>query len=266
MHIGVFDSGVGGLTILSSIDRLLPNAQRSYCCDRLNFPYGTKSSNEVLQCTLDITRAFFDRAKFDVLVIACNTASTIALADVRKALPIPVVGVVPAVKPAALLSKTKKIGVLATQAAVRQKYLTDLVETFASNCEVRLFGSSNLVDWAEKKLRGQPVSLVSLRDELQDVIQFSERGMDQLVMGCTHFPLLSDEIRALLPKTVTLVDSSSAVALQAKAVLEEQIQKNSQMTPQNSIEIKAYCSGPAFELTLADDLFSRPVKLAFHSL
>jgi glutamate racemase len=267
MHIGVFDSGVGGLSILSSIHKLLPDAQLSYCCDPINLPYGTKSTADVLNITIEMTRRFYTEAQFDVLVIACNTASTIALLDVRSSLSIPVVGVVPAVKPAALASKTKKIGILATQAAVRQRYLIDLIESFASDCDVRLFGSALLVMWAEQKLRGQPVSQRLLQDELQEIIQFSNRGMDQLVLGCTHFPLLSDEIRRVLPKTVTLVDSSDAVALQTKAVLLEKMQNQKYpLSRQIKNGIQGFCSGPSFELELTAPLFTTSVKLAFQTL
>ena len=114
MRVGVFDSGVGGLSVLRAIRDSLPSVELAYCCDNQNFPYGTKSEADVVRFSTDVTARFAARANLDVLVIACNTASTVALPAIRAGLTIPVVGVVPAVKPAAAASKSKIIGVLAT--------------------------------------------------------------------------------------------------------------------------------------------------------
>ena len=150
---------------------------------------------------------------FPRIVIACNTASTIALSDVRSALDLPIVGTVPAVKPAALLSKTRVIGILGTEATVRQPYVDQLVEQFASDCTVVRHGSADLVDIAEAKLRGQPASQQAIQAALAGLYgPPGAAGMDAVVLACTHFPLLAEEIRAASPKGISLVDSGEGIA------------------------------------------------------
>jgi glutamate racemase len=133
MRIGVFDSGVGGLSVLAAIHSALPVHELIYCCDYLNLPYGTKPDDMVINCAKAVTKKFFEAAKPDILVIACNTVSTVALQDIRKMLPIPVVGVVPAIKPAAERSGTKTIGLLATPATIKRAYTADLIRDFAAD-------------------------------------------------------------------------------------------------------------------------------------
>ncbi len=249
MHVGVFDSGVGGLSILSSITRALPWVRLSYCCDNLNFPYGTKSDEDVIRLSVDITSRYFAEAKFDVLVIACNTASTIALASVRAALPIPVVGVVPAVKPAAAASHTKVIGVLATPGTIRRPYLADLIREFAADCEVVTCGSSALVQLAERKLRGDIGTDDEFRHEIGEIIAGCARGLDQLVLGCTHFPLITEELRRVLPAGVQFVDSGEAVAARVAVIGQELKLPAKSREPRFSPEITGYCSGESFELS-----------------
>ena len=251
MHVGVFDSGVGGLSILAAIRTALPTIRLSYCCDNLNFPYGTKSDDDVLRFTVDITTRFFAEAKLDVLVIACNTASTIALSAVRAALPIPVVGVVPAVKPAAAASRTKIIGVLATPATIRRTYLADLIKSFASECEVVTCGSSGLVELAERKLRGDVGTDDEFRREILEIIEGCGRGLDQLVLGCTHFPLIADELRRVLPPGVHFVDSGEAVANRV-AVIGRDMNSGQKFKEQIfSADIMGFCSGDAVELSVS---------------
>ena len=212
--VGVFDSGLGGLSIMGAIRRVMPEADYAYCCDNLNFPYGTKSEAEVIAAAEKVTSLFFDTTHFDVLVIACNTASVLALESIRKNLPIPIIGVVPAVKPAAQASKTKVIGVLATPVTIRRPYLDSLIKNFAAECRVIKVGSSKLVTLAEEKIRrrvGQEaLDLQEIRIEVEPIVAEAKVGLDQLVLGCTHFPLLEDELRQVIPPTVNFVDSGSA--------------------------------------------------------
>ena len=270
MRIGVFDSGVGGLSILRTIREALPDAMMSYCCDNLNFPYGTKSDEDVKRFALDVTSRFHAAAKLDVLVIACNTASTIALDAIRANLPIPVVGVVPAVKPAALASRSKIIGVLATPATIRRPYLDQLIREFASDCEVIKCGSSGLVTLAERKLRGDVAPDAEFRAEIADIIAGAARGMDQLVLGCTHFPLIQDELRRVLPPGVRFIDSGEAVANRVKVICGSQAYPGSVKLADDSAKAKAhidgYCSGESFELDLTSVISGVDGKLVLRKL
>ena len=212
----VFDSGVGGLSVLSHIRATLPAASIVYAADNGGYPYGTKSEGEIAARVPALLGRLAERYKPRLIVIACNTASTIALAHVRAALDLPVVGTVPAIKPAALASKTRVIGVLGTDATVRQAYVDNLVAEFASDCVVIRHGSARLVDIAEAKLRGVSPDPDEMRAIMADM--YSQDGgarLDQLVLACTHFPLLSEEIATASPAGVTLVDSGVGIARRA---------------------------------------------------
>jgi glutamate racemase len=209
----VFDSGVGGLSVLAHIRRALPHAPIIYAADNAGYPYGTKSEAEIASRVPALLGRLAERYHPRLIVIACNTASTIALAHVRSALDLPVVGTVPAVKPAALLSKSRVIGVLGTAATVRQPYVDNLVAEFAQDCIVLRHGSAELVDLAEAKLRGTPPSPDALRAALSGLYDQPDGArIDAVVLACTHFPLLADEIRAVSPVGITLVDSGEGIA------------------------------------------------------
>lgn len=209
----VFDSGVGGLSVLTHIRALLPKASIVYAADNAGYPYGTKSEAEIAARVPALLGRLAERVHPRLIVIACNTASTIALAHVRSALDIPVVGTVPAIKPAALVSKTRVIGVLGTEATIRQPYVDNLVAEFAQDCRVLRHGSPELVNMAEAKLRGIPPkqeAVVAALAGLYD--QPAGTQIDAVVLACTHFPLLADDIRAASPKGVVLVDSGQGIA------------------------------------------------------
>lgn len=219
----VFDSGVGGLSVLAHIRRALPHAPIIYAADNAGYPYGTKSEAEIAARVPALLGRLVERYRPRLVVIACNTASTIALAHVRSALDLPVVGTVPAVKPAALLSKTRVIGVLGTEATVRQPYVDNLVAEFASDCTVLRHGSANLVDLAEAKLRGHLPASDEMRAALAGLYSQPDSALiDAVVLACTHFPLLTDEIRAASPPGVVLVDSGDGIARRATALSEGQ--------------------------------------------
>ncbi len=216
-RIGVYDSGVGGLSVATCLQSVLPDAHYFYLCDNLNFPYGTKSDDAVIGFTTKNCRKLIATYELDILVIACNTASTVALDTVRSAVQIPVVGVVPAIKPAALLSKSKSIGLLATPATVQRPYTLKLIDDFASGCNVTLQGSSLLVEIAEKKLRSVEFSTASIKSEVDQML-IQDPKIDVVVLGCTHFPLLKDELSQLYPK-IQWVDSGAAIASRVKSLL-----------------------------------------------
>ena len=205
-----FDSGVGGLSVLAPTQALLPNAPIVYVADSAGYPYGGKSEAELAARVPALLGPLVERFRPRLAVIACNTASTIALDHVRAALDIPVVGTVPAIKPAAGLSKSRIIGVLGTEATVRQPYVDDLAARFAADCTVVRHGSRELVDLAEAKLAGESVSVDAVRAAVAPLVEGHE-AMDVMVLACTHFPLLADEIAAAFPD-IAQVDGGPGIA------------------------------------------------------
>lgn len=209
----LFDSGVGGLSVLAEARKLLPQAPFVYVADSAGFPYGTKSEAEIAARVPALLGRLAERYDPRLLVIACNTASTIALTAVRAALEIGVVGTVPAIKPAAEMSKTRVIGVLGTNATVRQPYVDDLAARFAADCTVLRHGSAELVELAEAKLRGEQPP----RERLAAVLAglFDQPGGDRLdvvVNACTHFPLLEQELAEAAPHPVRFIDGGPGIA------------------------------------------------------
>jgi glutamate racemase len=207
-----FDSGVGGLSVLQPLRALLPNAPIVYVADNAGFPYGARSEEDIAARVPALLGPVVERFHPRLVVIACNTASTIALDAVRAALDLPVVGTVPAIKPASEMSKSRVIGVLGTQATVRQPYVDDLAARFAADCTVIRHGSPELVELAEAKLAGGPVSVEAVHAAVQPMFE-AERGadIDVVVLACTHFPLLDQELRAAFPG-VALVDGGPGIA------------------------------------------------------
>lgn len=208
-----FDSGIGGLSVLGAARALLPQMPVVYVADSAGFPYGTKTEREIAARVPALLGRLAERYHPRLIVIACNTASTIALATVREALDLPVVGTVPAIKPAALVSQTRVIGVLGTDATVRQPYVDDLAARFAGDCTVLRHGSAELVTLAEAKLHGQqtdPARYAAILDGL-----FGQAGgerIDTIVNACTHFPLVAGELAAAAPHPVRFVDGSAGIA------------------------------------------------------
>ncbi len=208
----VFDSGVGGLSTLPAIMSLLPHAPIVYAADNAGHPYGPRSEAEIAARVPALLGRLCERTRPSIIVIACNTAATIALAHVRAALDVPIVGTVPAIKPAALASTSRVIGVLGTAATVRQPYVDRLIAEFASDCTVLRQGSARLVEIAEAKLRGVAPDLNEIAAELAPMRAHCDaEKLDQLVLACTHFPLLREEIGATMPG-VALVDSADGIA------------------------------------------------------
>jgi glutamate racemase len=207
-----FDSGVGGLSVLGPTRALLPNAPIVYAADSAAFPYGTRSEAEIAARVPALLGRLVERYRPRLAVIACNTASTIALDHVRVALDIPVVGTVPAIKPAAALSQTRVIGVLGTAATVRQPYVDDLAARFARDCTVIRHGSTELVELAERKLAGEPIDPAAITAALAPMRAAGHgASIDAIVLACTHFPLLAEEIAAAWPG-VALVDGGAGIA------------------------------------------------------
>jgi glutamate racemase len=218
-----FDSGVGGLSVLAPTRALLPHAPLVYVADSAGFPYGTRSEAEIAARVPALLGRLAERYDPRLIVIACNTASTIALDHVRAALDLPIVGTVPAIKPAALLSQTRVIGVLGTDATVRQPYVDDLAHRFASDCTVLRHGSAELVDLAERALGGDPPPPARLRAVLAGL--FAQPGgarLDVIVNACTHFPLLEAELAAAAPHAVRFVDGGPGIARRVASLTQGQ--------------------------------------------
>jgi glutamate racemase len=217
-----FDSGVGGLSVLGPTRALLPNAPIVYAADSAGFPYGKCSEAEIASRVPALLGRLVERFHPRLTVIACNTASTIALDQVRSALDLPVVGTVPAIKPAAEMSKTRFIGVLGTEATVRQPYVDDLAAEFAADCTLIRHGAPDLVDLAEAKLAGDKVSLEAVKAAVQPMFEARDgEKIDTVVLACTHFPLLAGELRAAFPG-VNYVDGGPGIARRIAYLTREQ--------------------------------------------
>jgi len=214
------DSGLGGLTIVAEIRKALPQARLAYLCDNAFFPYGTRPDAELLGHFLDVMNRAIVRVQPNLIVTACNTISTICLPQLRAATSIAVVGVVPAVKPAAQQSKRKVIGLLATPATVNRPYTDDLIQRYAADCTVLRIGSAELVEMAEARLLGEAIDRARLSRILAP---FFDRPMesqpDIVVLACTHFPLLLADLQAAGPADVAWIDSGAAVARRVVDVL-----------------------------------------------
>ena len=217
-----FDSGVGGLSVLEPTRKLLPNATIVYAADSAGFPYGSRTEAEIASRVPALLGRLVERFHPRLAVIACNTASTIALDHVRFALDLPVVGTVPAIKPAAEMSKTRVIGVLGTEATVRQPYVDDLAAKFASDCTLIRHGSPKLVELAEAKLAGEAVDIAAVRIAAQPMFD-AEHGerIDTVVLACTHFPLLGEELRQAFPN-ISYIDGGDGIARRIASLTREQ--------------------------------------------
>ena len=217
----VFDSGVGGLSVYDEMRQLLPHLHYIYVFDNVAFPYGEKSEEFIVERVLEIVTAVRQRYPLALAVIACNSASTVSLPALREKFTFPVVGVVPAIKPAARLTANGIVGLLATRGTVKRPYTRELIERFAHECRIEMLGSGELVELAESKLHGEPVSLDEMRRILRPWLRMPEPP-DTVVLGCTHFPLLQEELMAVLPEGTRLVDSGAAIARRTAWLLEHE--------------------------------------------
>lgn len=212
-HILVIDSGIGGLGVLAQLQKNLPKTRFSYVADEAFFPYGKLDDETLCARCADIVHKFDD---VDCVVIACNTASTIVLPHLREEFDFPIVGIVPAIKVAAKNTKTKAFGVLATEVTAKSQYLGALIDEFAGDCRVKLYGSKNLARLAEQKLNGNRVLIEDVEKEIQPLftaMRFKEqKRIDHVVLGCTHYPFLLAELKQAAPYEVTWIDPAEAVA------------------------------------------------------
>ncbi|MDR2384023.1 MAG: glutamate racemase [Prevotellaceae bacterium] len=234
--IGVFDSGVGGLSVWLEIDRLLPNESTVYYADNANCPYGEKTRDEVIEHSAKATQFLINKG-CKIVVVACNTATSQAIDYLRKTFGIPFVGIVPAVKPAAINSKTGVIAILATAGTLKSKKFNDTKREFSGKTEVILVEGGELVDIVENGLQGTKQSEEVLRNYINPLM---EGHIDHLVLGCTHFPFLIEDIRKITGDSVVLDDPAPAIAKRTKYILEKE---RLMASPDNQKQIEFFASG-----------------------
>ncbi len=214
--IGIFDSGVGGTSIWKEINKLLPNENTLYLADSRNAPYGEKTKNEILKLSVKNTEFLLENG-CKIIVIACNTATTNAIKELRAIYPIPFIGIEPAIKPAALQSKSKTVGVLATKGTLTSQLFHSTSENHAQGIKIIEQVGTGLVPLIEAGKAQSKETETLLKKFLKPMI---DQGIDYLVLGCSHYPYLIPTLLKLLPADVKIIDSGEAVARQTRTVLE----------------------------------------------
>jgi glutamate racemase len=218
----VFDSGLGGLTVLRALREAVPEARVTYIADDAFFPYGALDDGALIARVHDVIGGAIAELVPDAVVIACNTASTIALPDLRQAYALPFIGTVPAVKPAAMLSQSRMISVLGTPATVQRDYTRTLIATHGEGCDYTLVGAGQLAALTEAVLAGMAVPDEAISAEIAPCfIEKNGRRTDVVVLGCTHYPLLIRRLEALAPWKVAWLDPAPAIARRTANVLAE---------------------------------------------
>ena len=216
----VFDSGLGGLTVLREIVRARPDAHYTYVADDAFFPYGHHSEEQIIARVVPLIGGLISSHAPDLVVVACNTASTLVMSHLRGEYGVPFVGTVPAIKPACAASKTKRVSVLGTKGTVKREYTRRLIHDFAQGCEVTLVGSAELASLAEAALSGNEVSDNDIAAELAPCfVDDGEARTDTVVLACTHFPLLLDRLVRLAPWPVDWIDPAPAIARRVSDLL-----------------------------------------------
>ena len=213
--IGILDSGVGGLTVLAEIMKLLPHEDVIYFADSANFPYGNKSVDELQSLALQASRVLLDKG-VKLIVVACNTGSCASLATLRATYEVPFVGMVPAIKPATAATRNGKVGVIATKATVQAEVFAELLAQFAEGVRVFTRACPGLVEMVERGEIDSPELRRLLHEYLEQML--AER-IDTLVLGCTHYPFLRPVIREIVGESVNIIDSGAAIARQVERVL-----------------------------------------------
>jgi len=214
--IGLFDSGIGGTSIWKEIHELMPNEDTIYLADSKNAPYGQKSKEEIIHLSSKNTE-FLLNQNCKIIVVACNTATTNAIKELRAKYQVPFIGIEPAIKPAALHSKTQTIGILATQGTLNSELFHQTAQQFQDTKIIEQIGHG-LVPLIEEGKINSPQIKQLLNDYLQPMI---EANIDYLVLGCSHYPYLLPQIKKILPKHIKIIDSGEAVAKQTKNILTE---------------------------------------------
>ncbi|KLI63350.1 glutamate racemase [Aurantiacibacter marinus] len=215
----LFDSGLGGLSVLEEVRKAVPDAPIIYAADTAGLPYGEKTEAEIAARVAGLLGRMSERYAPRLICIACNTASTIALGMVRSVLQVPIVGTVPAIKPAAVITRTGTIGLLGTAATIRQSYVDDLEAQFAADKRLIRYAAPELVGAAETKLRGgRPDDAVFAKAVAGLRTQAGGEAIDTVVLACTHFPLLADELRAAMGPDISFVHGAEGIARRIRSL------------------------------------------------
>jgi glutamate racemase len=215
----VFDSGLGGLTVLREIVETRPDAACVYVADDVFFPYGHHSEDALVARVVPLIGDLIAEHDPRLVVIACNTASTLVMTHLRASFTVPFVGTVPAIKPACASSKTKRVSVLGTKGTVKREYTQRLINEFGKGCEVTLVGAANLPSLAEAALRGEAVSDGDIEAEIAPCFLNGSARTDTVVLACTHFPLLLERLKRLAPWPVDWIDPAPAIARRTSDLL-----------------------------------------------
>jgi glutamate racemase len=219
----VFDSGLGGLTVLREVVAARPDAHYVYVADDAFFPYGHHSEDEIIARVVPLMGELIGHHDPDLVVIACNTASTLVMSHLRNAYSVPFVGTVPAIKPACAQSKSRRVSVLGTKGTVKREYTRALIRDFAQGCEVTLVGSPELASLAERALGGHPITDSDILAELAPCFvgdaEDATSRTDIVVLACTHYPLLLDRLKELAPWPVDWIDPAPAIARRVSDLL-----------------------------------------------
>ncbi|WBL21988.1 glutamate racemase [Zunongwangia sp. HRR-M8] len=215
--IGIFDSGIGGTSIWKEIHELLPFENTIYLADSANAPYGIKTREEIVALSRKNTIKLLELGA-KIIVVACNTATTNAIQELRTEFDVPFIGIEPAIKPAALKSKTKTIGILATKGTLSSQLFSKTSELYTQDLKVIEVEGNGLVELIEAgKINSEEMDIL-----LQHIlIPFQEQALDYLVLGCSHYPYLIPKLRHFFSNDISIIDSGEAVARQTKAVLEK---------------------------------------------
>ena len=255
--IGVFDSGAGGLTILAALRQELPHETYIYFGDTAHCPYGVRSDAEITELAIRANRFLYEQG-VKLIVVACNTASQAALNALRATFPVPFVGVVPAVKPAARATRKGRVAIAATNQAAKALYLRQLIDEFAEGIQVCAVGCPELVTLVERGELDGPVAEQTVREALQPVLA---EDVDVIVLGCTHFPALRPVIERITGNQVQIIDSGTAVARRTRSVLEaESMLHTPGPVGTRCGELYVWCSGdPVAFSKVASKILGYPV-------
>jgi glutamate racemase len=251
----IFDSGLGGLTVFSEITRLRPDLTYLYCADDAGFPYGSWNEAALIDRVINIMSGLIATESPDMVVIACNTASTLVLSHLRRRWPMtPFIGTVPAIKPAGEQSRSHMISVLATPGTVKRDYTQKLITQFAGHCLVTLVGSSHLASLAERVMHHGEINDAEIKNEITPCfVEINGKRTDTIVLACTHYPLLLREFHRLAPWPVDWINPAPAIARRVDYLLTQNYQES--LIQQSSYERRAiFTSGKKPDLLLKNIL------------
>ena len=247
----VFDSGLGGLTVYSEIALARPDAAFLYVADDAGFPYGAMEEPRLVDRVVAVMARLIEAQTPDLVVIACNTASTLVLPTLRSRFAVPFVGTVPAIKPACAASVTRRVSVLGTEATVEREYTKALIRDFASGCDVTLVGSPRLATFAEAELAGDRAEDAAIAAEIAPCfVDGNGTRTDTVVLACTHYPLLLHRLVRLSPWPVNFIDPAPAIARRVVDLLGPA--RRSEPHPAQALFTSGRPPPPALEATLRE--------------